>query len=181
MKKVWYIILISLCVLVLFVACGDVEEQISAPAEEPAAQDDSVQMFHSDFGYSLEYDPAVFYVLTDETSDSFGLWNDAADADLSVAVNVERVRGYSVSEYTDIITATAESGTWSVTEAEFGAAHKKATTVMYEEKTDAGLVYHAVTLAKDGTDLFVVETITYEGISDEKVKMIRDMLLTFKY
>ena len=106
---------------------------------------------------------------------------DAVDADLSVAINVERVRGYSVAEYSDIITAQVESGVWSVTEAEFGADHKKATTVMYEEDTEAGTVYYAVTLAKDGTDILVVETVTYEGLSAEMNRMIREMLMTFEY
>ena len=181
MKKVFQIFFILTCALLLLAACGESEVQHAQPLAEESVDDEGIRVFNSDFGYSLEYDPSVFYVLTDETSDTFGLWYDAVDADLSVAINVERVRGYSVVEYTDIVTAQVENGTWSVTEADFGADHKKATTVMYEKDTDAGTMYYAVTLAKDGTDILVVETVTYEGLSAEMNRMIREMLQTFKY
>lgn len=180
MKRRLSAILILTCTALLLSACGGGNVLQKKNTSEPASEDDSVRVFESDFGYSMEYDPGVFYVLTDNTSDSFGLWNEDVDADLSVSVNVERVRGYSVSEYTDIVTTSAESGVWSVTEAEFGAEHEDATTVVYEESTDAGLVYHAVTLVKDSTDLLVVETVTYEGLAEDIAETIRNMLMTFR-
>lgn len=181
MKIVLQIFFILTCALLFLSACGESDVQQVQPIAKETVDEDGIHVFYSDFGYSLKYDPAIFYVLTDENNDTFGLWYDAVDADLSVAINVERVRGYSVAEYTDIITAQVESGVWSVTEAEFGADHKKATTVMYEEDTEAGTVYYAVTLAKDGTDILVVETVTYEGLSAEMNRMIREMLMTFEY
>lgn len=181
MKKGLTVILILSCAALLLSACGGGHVLQKKASSEPTTEDGSAQIFESSFGYSMEYDPSVFYVLTDDTGDSFGLWNEDADADPSVSINVERVRGYSVAEYSDIVTSGVESGVWSVTEAEFGAEREMATTVLYEESTAAAAVYHAVTLVKDGQDLLVVETVTYEGLEDTITETIRSMLMTFRF
>lgn len=181
MKRLLYFILIWACAALFLMSCGESEPIPTAPAEESAEESSAVRVFVSDFGYSLEYDPSVFYILTDPDSDSFGLWDEDADAEISVSINVERVRGYTVAEYVDNITSSVKNGVWSVTEAEFGADHRNATTVMYEDEHGGTLVYHAVTLVKDGSDILVVETVTHEGISEEVSYAIREMLNTFQY
>lgn len=181
MKRSLCFILILSCPALFLMGCGKSEPIPVVPVEESAEESSAVRVFESDFGYSLEYDPSVFYVLTDPDSDSFGLWDEDADAEVSVSINVERVRGYTVAEYVNNITSSVKSGVWSVTEAEFGAAHRNAATVMYEDDHGGTLVYHAVTLVKDGSDIFVVETVTHEGISEEVSYAIREMLNTFQY
>lgn len=181
MKRLLCSLLILSWLSLFLVACNEPEPVPVVPAEETSEDSSAVHIFESDFGYSMEYDPAVFYVLTDPESDTFGLWDEDTDAEVSVAINVERVRGYTILEYVDSITSSVDSGMWSVTEAEFGSEHKNATTVMYEEEHSGILVYHAVTLVKDGSDIFVVETVTHDGISEEISLAIRGMLNTFQY
>lgn len=181
MNRSLSVILIWICLSFFLMGC-DESEQIPVVSAEIASEESSeIRVFESDFGYSMEYDPSVFYILTDPESDSFGLWDEDADAEVSVAINIERVRGYDLAEYVDSITSSVESGVWSVTEAEFGADHRNATTVMYEDKHGDLLVYHAVTLVRDGSDIFVVETVTHEGVSEEISHVIREMLNTFQY
>ncbi|MBQ2765153.1 MAG: hypothetical protein IJF43_09000 [Firmicutes bacterium] len=181
MKRSLYCILILSCLSLFLMGCGESEPISVAPAEDTTEDSSEIRVFESDFGYSMEYDPSVFYVLTDPESDSFGLWDEDADAEVSVSINVERVRGYTVSEYVDSITSSVESGVWSVTEAEFGADHKNATTVMYEDDHSGISVYHTVTLVKNGSDIFVVETVTHDGVSETVTLAIREMLNTFQY
>ena len=167
-------------VVVLLVACGESAETEGMPVEEVSAEAEDVILWESDFGYTMEYDPDVFYVLTDENSDTFGLWSEASDAELSAAINVGRVSGYTIKEYSEEVTNAVESGVWSVTEADFGAADYNATTILYEENTEYGNIHYAVVLVRDGSDIIVLETVTHDGVDAATEDLIRDTLATFK-
>ena len=178
-QKLWTS-LILFCGMFLFSACSS---GCAVPAEEEdsAAEDSggSSRIYISDLGYSMEYDPTVFFALSDENSDGFGLRNEDVDAELFAGVTVERVSGYTVKEYSEYITDRISGGVWSVTEAEFGRDRKKATSVTYEEESSAGKVYYNDTLVKAGKDILVIRITTYEGLPADVNEKINEMLATF--
>lgn len=178
-RKLWTSLILFFCMALLSACSSSCAVQEKATKTADVADKGEIREFVSDFGYSLYYDPAVCFVLTDNNSDSFGFWDEDADAELSVDINVGRVRGYTVKEYADKITKSIDGGVWSLTEAEFGAEDETATTVAYEEKSDDGTIYYNETLIKDGKDILVVEVVTYEGLPDELNQIINDMLATF--
>ncbi|MGM9568354.1 MAG: hypothetical protein ACI3W6_09265 [Clostridia bacterium] len=179
-QKLWTS-LILLFGMSLLTACSS-SCAVQPEEEEKATESDSgsVRSYVSDLGYSMDYDSSVFFVLSDENSDSFGLWNEDVDAELSVSITVERVSGYTVNEYAAYITDRVAGGVWSLTEAEFGKNRKKATTVTYEEDTGGGEVYYNDTLVKAGKDILVIKMVTYEGLPGEVNGKINEMLSTFE-
>lgn len=179
LRKIWLLSLFCLCGALLF-GCAEENETDGAFSEKAPSSADDVILFESDFGYTMEYDPKVFYVLTDDNSDTFGLWSEASDAELSASINVGRVSGYTLKEYSEEITNAVESGVWSVTEAEFGAGGYNSTTVLYEETTDYGEAHYAVVLIRDGSGIIVLETVTHAGVDAATEDLIRDTLATFK-
>ena len=179
-QKLWTS-LILFCGMFLFSACSSScavqPEEEDGTAEESGG---SSRIYISDLGYSMEYDPTVFFALSDENSDSFGLWNEDVDAELAVSITVERVSGYTVKEYADYLTGRIAGGVWSVTEAEFGRDRKKATSVTYEEEASAGWIYYNDTLVKAGKDILVIRITTYEGLPSDVNEKINEMLATFE-
>lgn len=178
-RKLWTSLIILFSVSLL-TACGGSVEPVAEPESAAEEEDASARVYTSDLGYSMAYDSSVFFVLSDENSDSFGLWTEDVDAELAVSITVERVSGFTVKEYADYVTAQIASGVWSLTESEFGEDRKKATTVTYDEETAGGGVYYNVTLVKVGKDLLVITTVTHEGLADGVGDKIREMLATFQ-
>ncbi len=174
-------ITVAMCATFLLSGCSsgcDVTKQ--SKKEPPETVSGENYCFVSDFGYTMEYDPEVFFVLTDDSSDSFGLYNEDIDTTPSVGITVQRVSGYTIKEYTSYLTDRVESGVWSATEASFGADGTKATTISYDKDTDLGKVFYGVTLIKAGKDILVMETVTYEGMPEEIANDIQQMQATFK-
>lgn len=179
-KKI-QIITAAMCAVFFLSGCNSGCDVTKESKKEPAtAASGESYCFVSDFGYTMEYDPEVFFVLTDDSSDSFGLYNEDIDATPSVGITVQRVSGYTIKEYTSYLTDRVESGVWSVTEAAFGADGIKATTISYDKDTDLGKVFYAVTLIKTGKDILVMETVTYEGMPEDISYDIQQMQATFK-
>ena len=86
----------------------------------------------------------------------------------------------NVKEFSEYNTGSVESGVWSMTEADFGADQLSATTVMFNEKTDAGTLHHTVILVKNKYDIIVLETVTHDGMTDHEEQVVYDMLGTFR-
>ena len=63
MKRSLYCILILSCLSLFLMGCGESEPISVAPAEDTTEDSSEIRVFESDFGYSMEYDPSVFYVL----------------------------------------------------------------------------------------------------------------------
>ncbi len=167
-------------VLLTFSACsGQITKQ--SPQEKAAnnGADITLNTFTSSFGYTMNYDPHLFYVLTDESSDNFELIARQRDQSPSVYVMVQRVGGYSVSEYTALSASNALNGVYSVTETTFGADGRDAVTVTYANETDLGLVYYAETSVKVGSDLLCIKVVTYDGMPADINTAIEKMLSTF--
>ncbi len=178
-QKLWTSMIVFCCMSLLTACNSSCGVQQEKTEDSPAKDNDSICDFVSDLGYSMEYDSSVFFVLTDENSDIFGLWNEDVDAELSVSITVERVSGYTVKEYADYITDHISGSVWSMTDSEFGRDRKKATSVTYEEETAGGTVYYNDTLVKAGKDILVIKIVTYEGLSKEVNDKINEMLATF--
>lgn len=180
MLRKWICVILFCNLAVTLFGCAAKTENEVVETETSSLTEEGTVVFDSSLGYTLEYDPALFYVLSDENGDTFGLWGEDADALLAFSLNAERVSGYTVKEYTEFVTNAVESGVWSVTEAAFGAKGENATTVMYSEETPAGSLHHAVTLIKKGYDIIVLDTVTYDAMSDEVRQWILDMQMTFQ-
>lgn len=180
MKKTLKYAPLLLLVLLTFSACGG-ETAKQSPQEEVADSGAEITLntFTSSFGYTMNYDPHLFYVLTDESSDNFELIARQKDQSPSVYVMVQRVGGYSVSEYTALSASKAMNGVYSVTETAFGADERDAVTVTYTSETDLGLVYYAETSVKVGSDLLCIKVVTYDGMPANINTAIEKMLSTF--
>ncbi len=180
MKRTLKYVPFLLLVLLTFSACSG--QTAKEPPQEEAANssaDITLNTFASSFGYTMDYDPHLFYVLTDESSDNFELIDRQTEQSPTVYVMVQRVGGYTVSEYTDLLAGKALDGVYSVTESTFGANERDAVTVTYASETDLGLVYYAETIVKVGSDLLYIEVVTYDGMSANINTAIEKMLSTF--
>lgn len=171
---------VLLLVLLTFSACSDQTTRQSTQEEaENGGADITLSTFTSSFGYTMDYDPHLFYVLTDESSDNYELIDAHSKENPSVYLVVQRVGGYTVAEYTAILERKAVNGVYSVTESTFGADEHDAVTVTYETETDLGLVYYAETIVEVGSDLLYIEVVTYDGMPAEINTAIEKMLSTF--
>lgn len=176
--------MLTLCFAVVwmfaFTACGKEEAApVSEDAPQEATTDMSLETFESSFGYTMAYDPCLFYVLTDASSDNFELIDEDLDTTPPVYVAVQRVSGYTVAEYTKILENKSTTGAYSETDTAFGADERNAVTVTYEEQTDLGLAYYTETIVKVGSDLLYIEVVTYEGMDADINMAINKMLETF--
>ena len=178
-RKYFVAFLLCFGTLLLF-GCEDNEMATETVITESTEEEIGATLYESDFGYVLEYDPEFFWVLTDENSDIFGLWSESSDENLFALVNIGRVSGYTVKEYTEEITNAVISGVWSVTEADFGTMDYKSTTILFDEDTEYGKVYHNIVLVKDGNSIIVLEAVTHDRMTTEEEELIREMLNTFR-
>lgn len=145
----------------------------------PVAANPSLATFDSSFGYTMAYDPYLFYVLTDSSSDSFDLIDENSEETPPVYVAVQRLSGYTVKEYTEILENQSSTGVYSVTESNFGADQREAVTVTYEEDTAEGVAYYTEIIVKVDSDLLYIEVATYQGMEARINTAIEKMLETF--
>lgn len=169
-----------LLILLTFSACSaQTTSQDTRETVKEAETDLSLTTYTSRFGYSMDYDPGLFFVLTDYNSDRFDLIDENYSTEPQVYLTIQRVSGYTVDEYTSILESKSPNGVYSVTETTFGANDRDAVTVTYEIDSDLGLVYYAETIIKVGSDLIYIEEVTYDGMPESINTVIEKMLDTF--
>lgn len=167
-------------ILLTFSACSaQTTSQDSQETVKETGTDLSLTTYISRFGYSMDYDPGLFYVLTDYSSDRFDLIDENSSTTPQVYLTVQRVSGYTVAEYVSLLESKSPNGVYSVTETTFGANDRNAVTVTYEIDSDLGLVYYAETIIKVGSDLLYIEEVTYDGMPESINTVIEKMLDTF--
>jgi hypothetical protein len=180
MKKTMKCVPFLFIILLTLSACnGQPTTSVTEKPVESQETDLSLYTFTSSFGYTMEYDPHLFYVLTDDSSDRFDLIEGDFSSEPQVFLSIQRVGGYTVAEYTSLLERKSPNGVYSVTETTFGADKRDAVTVTYEIDTDLGLVYYAETIIKVGSDLIYIEVVTYNGMPASIQTAINKMLDTF--